>query len=84
MVVDKDNKVESRVVEVDRAYDGQWVIGKGLNKGEKVIVDGLQKVRSGATVRVKQGDDAGSSEEANQAKATKTETTQEDTPPKKE
>lgn len=84
MVVDKDNKVESRVVEVDRAYDGQWVIRKGLAKGEKVIVDGLQKVRSGVTVKVKQSDDADSKKEANQAKAAKTETTQEDTPPKKE
>jgi multidrug efflux pump subunit AcrA (membrane-fusion protein) len=34
-VVDQDNKVESRSVEVGRGYQGQWVIEKGLKKGEK-------------------------------------------------
>jgi len=64
MAVDKDNKEESRVAEADRVYDVQWVISKGLQKGEKVIVDGLQKVRSGTTVKVKRDDDASSNKEA--------------------
>jgi membrane fusion protein (multidrug efflux system) len=54
MAVDKDNKEESRVVEVDRVYDGQWVSSKGLSKGERVIVDGLQKVRGSVEVKIKQ------------------------------
>jgi membrane fusion protein (multidrug efflux system) len=39
-------------VKVDRAYDNQWVIRDGLKKAERVIVDGIQKVRSGMVVKV--------------------------------
>lgn len=49
-VVGKDSKVEARTVEVDRAYDNRWVIRKGLEKDERVVVDGIQKVRSGVVV----------------------------------
>ena len=52
-MVDQDNKVESRSVEVGRGYQGQWVIKKGLKKGEKVIVEGAQKVRPGMVVNAK-------------------------------
>ena len=52
-VVNQDNKVESRSVEVGRGYQGQWVIKKGLKKGEKVIVEGTQKVRPGVVVNAK-------------------------------
>ena len=52
-VVDGDNKVETRNVEVGRSYKNQWIIQKGLKKGEKVIVEGTQKVRPGAVVKPK-------------------------------
>ncbi len=52
-VVDADNKVETRNVEVDRSYKNQWIIQKGLKKGEKVIVEGTQKVRPGVVVKPK-------------------------------
>jgi len=52
-VVNKDNKVESRTVEVGQAYKQQWIIKKGLKKGERVIYDGLQKVRPGLIVNIK-------------------------------
>jgi RND family efflux transporter MFP subunit len=52
-VVNQENKVESRSVEVGRGYQGQWVIKKGLKKGEKVIVEGTQKVRPGVVVNPK-------------------------------
>ncbi|MGD8298603.1 MAG: efflux RND transporter periplasmic adaptor subunit, partial [Desulfobacterales bacterium] len=52
-VVNQDNKVESRSVEVGRGYQGQWVIKKGLKKGDKVIVEGTQKVRPGMVVDAK-------------------------------
>jgi RND family efflux transporter MFP subunit len=57
-VVNKDNKVESRTVEVGQAYKQQWIIKKGLEKGERVIYDGLQKVRPGAIVNIKAKDSA--------------------------
>ncbi len=50
-VVDADNKVSVRTVEVGRGYQNQWVVRKGLKKGEKVIVDGTQKVRPGVVVK---------------------------------
>jgi len=52
-VVGKDNKVESRTVEVGKSYQRQRIISKGLKKGEKVIVEGTQKVRPGVVVNPK-------------------------------
>jgi membrane fusion protein (multidrug efflux system) len=52
-VVNKDNKVESRTVEVGQAYKQQWIIKKGLKKGARVIYDGLQKIRPGVLVNIK-------------------------------
>jgi RND family efflux transporter MFP subunit len=49
-VVDKDNKVVSRTVAVGQPYEDHWVIKSGLKKGERVIVEGLQKVRPGRVV----------------------------------
>ena len=51
-VLGKDNKVEHRKVEMEDAYEHYWIIKKGLNKGEKVIVKGVQKVKQGMTVEV--------------------------------
>jgi membrane fusion protein (multidrug efflux system) len=50
MVVTPDNKVELRVIKTDRAIRDQWLVTDGLQAGDRVIVDGLQKVQSGATV----------------------------------
>jgi RND family efflux transporter MFP subunit len=52
-VVNADNKVEVRNVEVSRSYKNQWIIQKGLKKGEKVIVEGTQKVKPGVVVKPK-------------------------------
>ncbi len=50
MVVGTDNKPASRPVKVGRAQQGQWVILEGLKAGERVIVDGFQKMQPGAPV----------------------------------
>lgn len=52
-VVGSDNKVEFRSVKVGPRVDGQWVIEEGLKAGEKVVVEGLQRIRDGATVSPK-------------------------------
>jgi membrane fusion protein (multidrug efflux system) len=52
-VVGTDNKVEFRSVKVGPRVDGQWVIEEGLKPGEKVVVEGLQRIRDGATVSPK-------------------------------
>jgi membrane fusion protein (multidrug efflux system) len=51
MVVGADNKVEIRPVTVGPRTGTLWVIEKGLNPGDKVIVEGTQKVRAGMTVK---------------------------------
>lgn len=50
LVVNADNIVEYRVVDVNRAIGNQWLIKHGLEEGERIIVSGLQKVQPGATV----------------------------------
>jgi len=49
-VVGADNKVSFRNVKVGQRVDSLWVIEEGLKPGEKVIVEGLQRVREGAVV----------------------------------
>jgi membrane fusion protein, multidrug efflux system len=51
MVVGEDNKVSERVVVADRVIAEDWLITKGLEAGERVVVDGLQRIRPGAVVR---------------------------------
>lgn len=50
MVVGKDNKIVQRQLEVNRAIGNRWLVDKGLNAGERVVVEGLQKIGPGATV----------------------------------
>ena len=47
MVVGADGKVEVRPVKVSRAIGDQWLVEDGLAAGDRVIVEGLQKVRPG-------------------------------------
>src|SRR5271163_1469678 len=49
-VVDEDNKVSIRTVTVGDRVGSEWVIATGLNRGERVVVEGVQKVRTGAKV----------------------------------
>jgi len=51
MVVGEDNKVVERIVTAERVIDNEWLITKGLSAGERVVVDGLQKIQPGAEVR---------------------------------
>ncbi len=50
MVVSKENTVESRVLKVDRTIGSNWLVTDGLSDGDKVIIEGLQKIRPGAPV----------------------------------
>ena len=52
-VVDGDNKVAIRTVTVGDRVGSDWVIPDGLKPGEKVVVEGVQKVRPGAQVNPK-------------------------------
>jgi len=50
LVVDDANNVEVRRITVGYQQDGIWEVLTGLEEGEKVIVEGLQKVRAGSAV----------------------------------
>jgi multidrug efflux pump subunit AcrA (membrane-fusion protein) len=52
-VVGGDNKVSIRTVTVGDRVGGMWVISGGLNRGESVVAEGVQKVRQGAKVNPK-------------------------------
>jgi membrane fusion protein (multidrug efflux system) len=49
-VVGSDNKVTMRPVQAGERIGSLWIIDSGLKPGEKVIVEGLQKVREGSVV----------------------------------
>jgi membrane fusion protein (multidrug efflux system) len=53
MVVAPDNKVELRRITTGQAYAGELVVNSGLEPGEQVIVEGIQKVRPGMVVDAK-------------------------------
>jgi membrane fusion protein (multidrug efflux system) len=52
LVVDGEGKVEQRQLSTDRALGDKWLVTSGLAIGDRVIVEGLQKARPGATVKV--------------------------------
>jgi membrane fusion protein, multidrug efflux system len=49
-VVDADNKVRLQPVSVGERNGGLWIIEHGLEPGQRVVVEGLQKIRDGVTV----------------------------------
>ncbi len=51
LVVDAEGMVEQRGLTTDRAIGDQWLVTSGLVQGERVIVEGTQKARPGATVK---------------------------------
>ncbi|KTR97028.1 efflux RND transporter periplasmic adaptor subunit [Pantoea dispersa] len=51
LVVDKENRVESRDVVADRVIGNKWLITSGLNSGDKLIVEGTGKVQPGMSVK---------------------------------
>jgi membrane fusion protein (multidrug efflux system) len=52
-VVGADNKAEIRPIKIGPRYNRQVVVTEGLKEGEKVIVEGIQKVRPGMTLTAK-------------------------------
>ena len=54
LLVDQENKVEIRQVKLGRQHAGDWIVKDGLQPGERVIIEGVQKVRAGMEVTPKQ------------------------------
>jgi RND family efflux transporter MFP subunit len=51
LVVNADNKVELRPLVTDRAIGDKWLVTGGVKAGERVIVEGVQFAKPGATVK---------------------------------
>lgn len=52
LVVTAEDTVEERPIETERTVGEHWLVDGGLVPGERVIVEGVQKARPGAQVRV--------------------------------
>ena len=52
LIADAGGTVQPRMLEIDRAIGDKWLVTSGLASGDRVIVEGLQKVRPGASVKV--------------------------------
>lgn len=50
LIVDKQNKVEQRMLTLDHAIGTAWLVSGGIAAGERVIVEGSQKVKPGVSV----------------------------------
>lgn len=50
-VVGPNNKAELRPISTGERVGDNWIVTKGLKPGDKVIVEGVQKVRPGAPVQ---------------------------------
>jgi membrane fusion protein (multidrug efflux system) len=53
-VVGADNKVSIRAVKAGDRVGPMWIVEGGVKPGEQVVVEGLQKVQNGGTVKIKQ------------------------------
>jgi membrane fusion protein (multidrug efflux system) len=51
LVVNAEDKVERRRIVTERAIGDAWLVSSGLEAGDRVIVEGLQKVRPGVDVK---------------------------------
>ena len=49
-VVDADNVIQSRPLTSEGARGNQWIVTGGLNAGDRVVVEGVQRIANGATV----------------------------------
>ncbi len=51
LIVDSSDKVAQLKITVDRAVGDKWLVSEGLKPGDRLIVEGIQKVRPGASVK---------------------------------
>lgn len=51
LVVNGSEKVEQRLIAIDRAMGDKWLVSDGLKPGDRLIVEGLQKARPGTSVK---------------------------------
>lgn len=61
LVLDAKDTVQQRQLTTERSVDDQWLVRDGLKAGDRVVIDGLQRVQPGMQVRVVPATAAGAS-----------------------
>jgi membrane fusion protein, multidrug efflux system len=51
LIVDAEGKVAQRMITIDREIGDKWLVSSGLEPGDRLIVEGSQKVRPGVSVK---------------------------------
>lgn len=51
LIVDAEGKVQQRMITLDRAIDDKWLVTSCLAVGDRIIVEGTQRVRPGSPVK---------------------------------
>jgi len=54
LIVDAQGAVRQRVIETKQAVGNQWLVTSGLSAGERVVVQGMQRVRDGVKPEVRE------------------------------
>ena len=64
LIVDAENKIQQRMIKVDRTIGDRWLVEEGLEAGDRVVVEGAGKVHTGTSVKAVpfEGDQPGKSE----------------------
>lgn len=52
LIVDDEGKIQQRRLALDRAIVDKWLVSSGLEPGDRVVVEGMQRVRPGTSVKV--------------------------------
>ncbi|MEN9479224.1 MAG: hypothetical protein RLZZ298_619 [Pseudomonadota bacterium] len=60
-LIDKDNKAQTRPIEVGKWMEDKWLVLSGLHEGETLIVDGFMRLAPGAPVKIAEAKPAPSS-----------------------
>jgi membrane fusion protein, multidrug efflux system len=50
-IVDKDSMVQQKQLTLDRAIGNEWLVSSGLEQGDRVIIEGISKVKPGISVK---------------------------------
>ena len=51
-VIDENNTIEERTLTTGPTFGDQWIVESGLQAGERIVVEGLQKIQAGSAVSI--------------------------------
>ena len=72
-VVAQNNQVKSQIIKVSHTIQDQWVVLSGLNDNNQIVVEGYQRLSSGAEVETSVWEQTNVNEQNAKSLTTKTE-----------